>query len=192
LGIIDRIKKAVEIRRARSSGEKVGAEMAREMESDWEALKEQALASDFEPSALRALFLGWMHGLHAHLRDTFGAVGMPEDEFRRIWYSAAIRFSGRFHSEVLSLIRIEDTEAILSAEDVARIAADIDGLVDDLHAQIEADRDAAVELMLKGVREAEAAGTLGPDPRSDEELKASIRQMMEDMSADDLSEEEGQ
>lgn len=87
---------------------------------------------------------------------------------------------------------LSDFEQIRSlAVDLGMIESpDADSISDshpdyDKLAELEAQADAAVDRAVKSIREAEAAGTLSPDPRSDAEIKESLREMFEeDLRAD--------
>jgi len=165
VAIINRLVRAVRIRLARRKGEAFGRKLAKQTEEDWARMKEQAHAYYDDPSALKTMFLGWMQGLYAEATAIHAAVEASDAEFQEYWYAAAIRFSGRFRSEVLSPRYSDEADEILSDEDIVRITADLDAVVDQFFGKRDAELDVALDRAVKGVRAAEAAGTLAPDPR---------------------------
>ena len=143
-------------------------------------MKQQAHRCRDDPAALRAMFLGWIQQLHAEVRDTFAALNASDAEFQQHWHTVATEFANRFRSEVLTASYASETDQIFSDNDIARIVADVDGMANDFMHSAEADLDASLDQAVNAVRAAEEAGRLAPDPRSDRELKESIRQMWDE------------
>lgn len=180
MGVLSRLRTFLTIRRARKAGERTGRELADRIETNWAEMKERAHQYRDDPTALRAMFFGWMKQLHGDMRETFAVAEVSEPEFARHWQVAALNFGNRFRSEVLGEAGASHTDTILSDHDIGRLATDIDGAVGDLLHGAEAQREAALEQAVRAIRAAEQEGKLGVDPRSDEELKESIRRMWDE------------
>ena len=119
-------------RSAYRKGQSFGRREAKHIENQWLKLKRQAQETSDEPIVRKALFLGWMQGLYARQTEINRLTDVPEEDAQKIWYKLAIHYSSRFRTEMLPPECVEQADQILSLQDVARIAADIDGLVDEL------------------------------------------------------------
>ena len=62
-----------------------------------------------------------------------------------------------------------------SEQDIVRVLVDVDTEVAQFKRTIERDKESLLDRAVKAVRVAEEAGRFARDPRSDEEMKESIR-----------------
>jgi hypothetical protein len=180
--MIQRLKTWLANRRAFNQGKLAGARLVADVEAQYLAMTNQAIRFD-NAGALKGLLLGWLQGLQGHLLELRQQLGSSDAQYQTEWNAFAVHYAQRFRSEILS--GVPDGVSSLPDTEIVAICRDLDGVVEAFTASIALNQSAALDKAVAAVREAEANGTLSPDPRSDAELRESIREMWDSESEHD-------
>lgn len=173
------------LRKASRQGAAAGSSLADSIEEAWTNFKALSAEGPTSPREDRARFIGWMKALYAHLAAFFEALKVTDADFAHHWKLTAATYCDRFYSEVLLPLYGQQAATVLSAQDRADILDDVGSLAARIAAQARNEQEAELDNAVRAIREAEQRGDIGADPRTDEEVRESIREMWNDNNYSD-------
>jgi hypothetical protein len=126
-----------------------------------------------DPVGLGVGFVGWMSKMHdGTLEMNNKIMDLSEAQFAMFWAGIVIHFVRRYNDEMAG----PDGGMIFRAE-IGRMIGDFDAMNEEVLGQLEKNKEDALDQAVSAVREGEEAGRASVDPRSDDEIRESFREM---------------